>query len=164
MLGSSLTAVVLFGTAVGNCLSGLPIGSDGELRVGFFDLLRPYPLLVAVFAVVFTALHGALFLGLKTDGPLRERLRGWSWRLFGLFLVTYLLTTIFTLVRVPRSVENFTHLPWAWAIGCCAQAWALLRSRCASCWAALTPWKALTTFSGGSVLLMSTPWISTPEW
>ncbi|MBL0349877.1 MAG: cytochrome d ubiquinol oxidase subunit II [Elusimicrobia bacterium] len=114
--GSSLTAVVLFGTAVGNCLSGLPIGSDGELRVGFFDLLRPYPLLVAVFAVVFTALHGALFLGLKTDGPLRERLRGWSWRLFGLFLVTYLLTTIFTLVRVPRSVENFTHLPWAWAI------------------------------------------------
>jgi cytochrome d ubiquinol oxidase subunit II len=41
--GSSLTAILLFGAAVGNCLRGLPIGSDGELRIGFLACSTPIP-------------------------------------------------------------------------------------------------------------------------
>jgi cytochrome d ubiquinol oxidase subunit II len=114
--GSSLTAVLLFGAAVGNCFRGLPIGLDGELRIGFFGLLTPYPVLVGLFAIVTAAMHGAIYLYLKTEGPIQTRLQGWIWRLFGWFLITYLLTTIFTLVSVPRAVDNFTHHPWAWAV------------------------------------------------
>lgn len=113
---SSLTAVLLFGAAVGNCLVGVPIGLDGELRMGFFEMLKPYPLLVGGFAIATSALHGSIYLYLKTEGPLQERLQKWIWRLFGWFLITYLLTTIFTLVSVPRSIENFAHHPWAWAV------------------------------------------------
>ncbi|MBK6880871.1 MAG: cytochrome d ubiquinol oxidase subunit II [Elusimicrobia bacterium] len=114
--GSSLTAILLFGAAVGNCLRGLPIGSDGELRIGFLSLLNPYSVLVGVFTIATAAMHGSLYLGLKTDGDLQQRIRRWTWRLFGFFLITYLLTTIFTLVAFPRAVENFKHHPWAWGV------------------------------------------------
>ena len=38
------------------------------------------------------------------------------WSSFGVFLVLYLLTTIFTLVRIPSAVANFAHYPWAWGV------------------------------------------------
>jgi len=114
--GSSLMAILLFGAAVGNCLRGLPIGLDGELRIGFFGLLTPYPVLVGLFTIVTAAMHGALYLILKTEGDLQQRIRRWTWRLFGFFLIAYLLTTIFTLVAFPRAVENFEHHPWAWTV------------------------------------------------
>ena len=33
-----------------------------------------------------------------------------------MFLVLYLLVTIFTLVRVPGAVRNFETIPWAWLV------------------------------------------------
>ncbi len=38
------------------------------------------------------------------------------WRTFGFFLVLYLVTTIATLVLVPRAIENFKGHPWAWGV------------------------------------------------
>jgi hypothetical protein len=38
------------------------------------------------------------------------------WRGFGFFLVTYLMVTIVTLIRVPRATQNFEDHPWAWLI------------------------------------------------
>jgi len=35
------------------------------------------------------------------------------WRTFGVFLVGYLLTTIYTLVMVPRAATKFSRFPWA---------------------------------------------------
>jgi cytochrome d ubiquinol oxidase subunit II len=114
--GSSLTAVLLFGVAVGNCLVGLPIGPDGELRAGLFDLLKPYPLLAGLFFVVTAALHGALFLSLKTEGPLQENLRRWARPIFILFLAAYLFTTLFTYTAAPRAIVNFSRYPWVWSV------------------------------------------------
>src|SRR6516164_11282342 len=38
------------------------------------------------------------------------------WRTFGLFLVLYRMTTIFTLVRVQGATRNFEEYPWAWIV------------------------------------------------
>jgi cytochrome d ubiquinol oxidase subunit II len=78
--------------------------------------LRPYPILVGLLAVSLFAMHGAIYLYLKTTGELHQQIHGWMWRTFGFFLVTYLLTTIFTLVAVPTAVTNFEQFPWAWAV------------------------------------------------
>ncbi len=114
-LGSTL-ATFLFGVAVGNAMIGIPIGADMEFRGTLPDLLRPYPLLTGLFAVAMFAMHGAIYLFLKTEGALQERIRGWMWHSFGLFLVLYMLTTIFTLAKVPRATANFEHHSWAWLV------------------------------------------------
>lgn len=118
---ASLLAAVLFGTAVGAMLVGVPLDARGIYAGDFFDLLLPaslpfYPLLVGVLTVALFALHGALYLNLKTEGELRARVRRWIWHAFGWFLVLYLLTTVVTLVSLPRATGNFERFPWAWGV------------------------------------------------
>ncbi|MFP3939536.1 MAG: cytochrome d ubiquinol oxidase subunit II [Thermoanaerobaculia bacterium] len=118
---ASLLATVLFGTAVGASLVGVPLDARGIYAGGFFDLLFPealpfFPLLVGALTVALFALHGALYLNLKTEGDLQARVRRWMWHGFGWFLVLYLLTTIFALTRIPRATANFEELPWTWGV------------------------------------------------
>ena len=47
------------------------------------DLLHPYALLVGLFAVATFAMHGSIYLYLKTEGELQQRIRAWMWRTFG---------------------------------------------------------------------------------
>jgi cytochrome d ubiquinol oxidase subunit II len=110
--GSALAAL-LFGVAVGNAVLGLPLDREGNVLATVFDQLGPYPILVGLMTVAMFAMHGGLFLYLKTGGELRRRLRDWMWRSFGYFLVTYLLATIYTVALVPRATANFERFPWA---------------------------------------------------
>ncbi len=113
---ASALAALLFGVAVGNSMLGLPIGADREFAGTFFDLLRPYSLLVGLFTVAVFAMHGSIYLHLKTEGELQRRVHGWMWRTFGFFLVLYILTTQVTLAAVPGALRNFKEHPLAWVI------------------------------------------------
>ncbi|HWI58157.1 MAG TPA: cytochrome d ubiquinol oxidase subunit II [Bacillota bacterium] len=113
--GSTL-ATFLYGVAVGNAMQGMPIGPDKEFRGTTLDLLRPYPLLVGLLAVATFAMHGCIYLHLKTEGELQKRIHRWMWRAFGFFLVLYLFTTIFTLAEVPLATRNFHQHPWVWLV------------------------------------------------
>ncbi|MBK9120575.1 MAG: cytochrome d ubiquinol oxidase subunit II [Phycisphaerales bacterium] len=113
---ASTLATLLFGVAVGNTIKGMPIGADMEYAGTFLDLLGPYPLVVGIFAVAMFAMHGSIYLYLKTTGDLQERIHGWMWHTFGFFLVMYIFTTIFTLVEVPQATRNFRDYPWAWLV------------------------------------------------
>ena len=62
--------------------------------------------------VAMLAMHGGLYLYLKTEGELRNRLRDAMWRAFGYFLVAYMLTTIYTVALVPHATANFERFPW----------------------------------------------------
>lgn len=113
---ASTLAVFVSGVAVGNAIQGIPIGADFEYQGTLLQLFRPYPLLVGLFAVATATLHGSIFLFLKTEGELHDKLQHWMWRAFGFFLILYVLVTIFTLVRVPHAVRNFEEMPVAWLI------------------------------------------------
>ena len=114
-LGSFL-ASFLFGVAVGNVIIGISLDARGDFTGSILDQLNPYALSVGVLTVAVFAMHGAIFLYLKTTGELQERLRSWIWRTFFFFLAVYLAVSIFTLIAVPGATENFTRLPLAWIV------------------------------------------------
>ena len=111
--GGSTVATLLFGVAVGNAMLGVPLDALGNFTGGLRDQLNPYAILVGLMTVALFAMHGGLFLYLKTEGEFQTRLRDWMWRSWGLFLVAYMLTTMYTLALVPRATTNFEHWPWA---------------------------------------------------
>jgi cytochrome d ubiquinol oxidase subunit II len=114
---SSALATFLYGVAVGNTIIGLPIEPQTREYAGTaLDLLTPYPLLVGVFAVAVFAMHGSIYLYLKTEGELQKRIHGWMWTTFGLFLTAYVLTTVVTLILVPKATQNFVRFPWLWLV------------------------------------------------
>jgi len=110
--GSSLVATLLFGIAIGNGLKGIELNERGEYVGTFLDLLQPYPLLVGSMTVAMFAMHGAIYLHLKTEGSMQQRSGRWIWHTWGSFLVLWNLTTMATLVFVPQAVPHVEHAPW----------------------------------------------------
>jgi len=113
----SITPPVLFGLVLGNLVMGLPIDASGEFKsLGLRDLVKPYPLLVAVFVLSIFTLHGAVYLNVKTDGKLQRKVRGWAHICFWIFLSLYVVTTAVTLTAYPHMIANFTEHWWAWIL------------------------------------------------
>jgi cytochrome d ubiquinol oxidase subunit II len=106
----------LFGVAVGNAITGVPLGPSGMVTHDSLALLRPYPVLVGLFAVVTCAMHGAVYLQLRTEGELRARVGRWAWRAFGLFLAVFLVTTVATVLAFPTATAAFERHPWLWIV------------------------------------------------
>ena len=67
----SLVPALLWGVAFGNILRGVPIDAHREYAGGFFNLLNPYALLGGAMTLLLFLTHGAMFIALKTDGPIR---------------------------------------------------------------------------------------------
>lgn len=71
-LGSGLASLLL-GVAFGNIARGVPIDASMNFTGNLFTLLNPYGLLAGIASVLLMALHGAIFLSLKTSGSLLKR-------------------------------------------------------------------------------------------
>ncbi|MCA9755542.1 MAG: cytochrome d ubiquinol oxidase subunit II [Candidatus Eisenbacteria bacterium] len=110
--GSAL-ATLLFGVATGNAMLGIPLDAEGNFHGTVLDQLTPYPILVGLLTLTLFAMHGGLFLYLKTEGEFQKRLRDWMWRSWGLFLVLFMFTTVATILWIPRATANFEQHPWA---------------------------------------------------
>jgi cytochrome bd ubiquinol oxidase subunit II len=113
---SSLLASLLFGVAVGAAMNGVPLNERGIFVGRFIDQITLYSVLVGLMTVAMFVMHGAIFLYLKTEGELQQRLHAWMWRGFGFFLIMYVLVTIVTLGQIPRATHNFEQYPWAWIV------------------------------------------------
>ncbi|MFC5175475.1 cytochrome d ubiquinol oxidase subunit II [Nocardioides taihuensis] len=80
IVGSYVPAL-LWGVAFANILRGVPIDADMEYVGGFFNLLNPYALLGGLTTLMLFITHGAVFISLKTDGPIRAEARALAMRL-----------------------------------------------------------------------------------
>ncbi|MDN5768933.1 MAG: cytochrome d ubiquinol oxidase subunit II [Humibacillus sp.] len=72
----SLVPALLWGVALTNIVRGVPIDADMEFTGNVFTLLNPISLLGGVVFVALFLTHGAIFVALKTDGPIRQEARG----------------------------------------------------------------------------------------
>lgn len=113
---SSLLASLLIGVALGNIVWGVPVGADFLYDGNLLEQLHPYALLVGVTVVALFRMHGAIYLVLKTDGELNEQVRTWIRPSIIFFVVTYVVTTLATLLYAPRMAEPFRADPWLFLV------------------------------------------------
>jgi cytochrome d ubiquinol oxidase subunit II len=119
--GASLLLALFFGAALGNLVRGLPLNERGE----FFEplwtdfsvgehtgILDWYTVLVGVTATAALALHGALWLNLKTTADLQQRARLWAQRLWLTVVPLVLGTTLASAQVQPQLLGNLTRFPW----------------------------------------------------
>jgi cytochrome d ubiquinol oxidase subunit II len=76
----SLVAALGIGAALGATTLGLPIAADGTRVGGAFAGVGWPAVLGAVAVLSFSLVHGAVFLALKTDGPVRLAARAFARR------------------------------------------------------------------------------------
>ena len=114
-LGSLLPAI-LFGVAVGNVLRGIPIDAEGVFRGTFLGLLNPYSIMVGVLSLVLFTMHGALYMTLKTDLELRDRMTRWASIGWVVFVVLYLLTTLYSIFEAPFLFDGILSNIFFWVL------------------------------------------------
>lgn len=108
---ASFFIAFLMGVALGNIITGIPIGPDKEFAGTFIALLSPYALLVGVTTVSLFIMHGAIYGVMKTEGELQTRLRSWVNNSIIFFVICYVTVTMATLIYYPHMVENFRVAP-----------------------------------------------------
>jgi len=112
---ASFGTTLLMGVAVGNLVWGVEL-VDNVMQGGTLDRLHPYALAMGALAVALFAMHGSIYLYLKTEGELQERIVPWMWRTFGVFNGLYLLVTMATLVARPGVTRHLQAYPAAWLL------------------------------------------------
>jgi cytochrome d ubiquinol oxidase subunit II len=97
VLGSFLPALLL-GVAFANLFAGVPVDAEGRFHGNLFTLLNPSGLLGGVLVVLVFAVHGALWLAIKSEGELQQhagRLAGMLWWPLAVVAVAFLGATWF---------------------------------------------------------------------
>lgn len=109
----SLLPALIFGVAVGNWLLGSPIDATKTYVGGFWNLLNPFAVTAGLMFVLLFLLHGALFMELKTDGEIRERVRRAAQGIW----VPAVLVAAGWMVWAGLRTGLFTGGLWAWITG-----------------------------------------------
>jgi cytochrome d ubiquinol oxidase subunit II len=107
---ASLLLALLLGLTFGNIAKGVPIDAAHNISFNPLDLIHPYALLVGVTAVAMLAQHGAIYLGLKTEGDFQNRARRATSRLLVVFIGLVLLTGIATVFYAPHLVNIYRQI------------------------------------------------------
>lgn len=121
---SSLLLALLYGVAVGNVVTGVPIDEHGYFQGLFGWMLNPYALVMGLFSLALLMLHGAHYLCVKTDGPLYERAHRAAGRLWGIVALLAVVLTVATFALRPELLGNYRSHP-VWLIAPLIAAWCL---------------------------------------
>lgn len=108
---SSILASFLIGVALGNIAIGIPLDADHEFVGTFLGLLNPYAILVGVTTVSLFMMHGAIYVVMKTEAELHDKVRGWINNSIIFFIICYATTTMATLLYVPQMANVIKENP-----------------------------------------------------
>ncbi len=108
---ASLLIAFILGMTLGNLVNGIPLDEHKEFIGTLADLLNPYALLVGIFTVSLFLMHGAIYILMKTEGELHDKLREYIRPCMIFFIIAYFITTMVTLIYMPHMVEAFKDRP-----------------------------------------------------
>ncbi len=107
----SLVIAFGIGITLGNLIHGLPLDENQVFVGSFSDFIHPYAVIVGLTTVALFAMHGAIFLVMKTEGELHDRIRSWVPRCIAIFIFMYLVATLATLYGRPYMAAPIQKYP-----------------------------------------------------
>jgi len=136
--GASGLLAIFFGVALGNVMRGVPLDASGYFFLplwtdfgmsGDLGILDWYTVVVGLAAFATLLLHGALWVALKTDGPIEGRCVALARRSWWVVATLLALITAFSFRIQPQLWKSFSIRPWGCALpGAALVAFALMRA------------------------------------
>ncbi len=108
---SSVMMALLLGVVLGNVLQGFPLGENFTFRGSWLEFINPYALMVGISTVTLFMMHGALYLTMKTEGRLFAKINILLKNAIIFFIVSFGITTLYTLLYLPHLTDNFKSQP-----------------------------------------------------
>ncbi len=113
---SSILVGFVIGVILGNLILGVPIDSEQNFVGTFADFFRPYAILVGLLALSLFAMHGAIYLYMKTDGEAHQVVRKWILPSIIVFVLFFATTTAATLINLPYMFQPHLKNPVLWIL------------------------------------------------
>ncbi len=120
---ASILLAVFYGAALGNVVRGVPLDANGRffeplwtnfVPSGETGILDWYTVLVGVVALAVLTLHGATWLGLKTEGELYSRAVRSASAIWWLVAFLTVALTLVTFIMFPELFANFRIQVWGY--------------------------------------------------
>lgn len=108
---ASSSLAILLGVILGNVLQGLAIGENYNFQGNWLQFINPYALLVGLTTLALFMMHGAIYLTMKTEGRLFVKVTRLLNRAIVLFVLLFVITTLYTLLYIPHLSDNFRNHP-----------------------------------------------------
>ena len=108
---ASFVIALSLGVMMGNLIRGIPLDEYREFTGTFWDLIDPYSLLIGLLAVSLFYMHGGIYVLMKTEGELHEKMRERADPSIITFIIIYVTATMATLIYMPHMTEAIKHRP-----------------------------------------------------
>lgn len=114
---ASFIITFALGVTIGNLIRGIPLDNEGEFTGAFLSFFEPYALMVGLFTVALFAMHGSIYVMMKTEGELHDKIRKWVNPMIISFIICYAVVTMSTLIYMPHMVDAIKLRPEFFLIG-----------------------------------------------
>lgn len=108
---SSILLAFLLGVVLGNVLQGIALGENFEFQGHWLEFLNPYALMTGLTTVALFAMHGAIYLTMKTEGRLFAKVTLLLKRAIIFFVLIFSILTLYTLIYIPHLSDDFKQSP-----------------------------------------------------
>ena len=108
---SSVMLALMLGIVLGNVLQGFPLQANEELSVPLLQVLNPFSLLVGATTLALFMMHGAIYLTMKTEGKLFDKLTVLLNKAIIAFIILFSISTVYTLIYIPHLSDKFKEFP-----------------------------------------------------
>jgi cytochrome d ubiquinol oxidase subunit II len=121
--GASALLAIFFGAALGNVVRGVPLDRSGEFFLPLWTdftagkdagILDWYTILIALAALLTLAVHGSLWVRLKTEGTVGTRARRLARSLWWGLVVWVVPVTLASFRIQPHLQASFAARPWGY--------------------------------------------------
>lgn len=109
---SSILVGLVVGLILGNMIEGVPLNAQQEYVGTFADFFRPYSVIVAITAMSLFAMHGTIYLTMKTEGDAHKIVRKWINYAIAVFIFFYVATSIATFIYMPHMIQHIFDMPF----------------------------------------------------
>ena len=108
---SCMVIALSLGLMLGNVVEGLPLNREREFEGGFLFFFNPFAVLVSITTLALFMTHGAIYLSMKTESRLYAKLHILANNFTIFFVVSFVITTLYTLLFIPHLSDFFRAHP-----------------------------------------------------
>ncbi len=108
---ASIGLAFVLGLLLGNVLQGIPLDEYQNYTGTDISFLNPYAILLGTLTVVLFTLHGGLYLCLKTEGKLFDKIEKLLKYAIITFVILFVIVSFYTLLYVPHLVDRIQSNP-----------------------------------------------------
>ncbi len=113
---SSIMLAFSLGLVLGNILIGMPLDAHFEYQGNDLSFFNPFAILVGLTTLAMMTMHGGLYLCLKTEDKLFEKVEYLLKRAIALFVVLFGILSFCTLIYYPHLSDRFKAYPILFAL------------------------------------------------